>query len=42
MSKEEKIDNKEPMKLTCGIVMPISSIGECGSEYWVEVKAIIT
>lgn len=27
--------------LTCGLVMPISSIDGCGAEHWVEVKNII-
>ncbi|HXU93859.1 MAG TPA: hypothetical protein VFP33_09410, partial [Gallionella sp.] len=30
------------MQLTCGLIMPISSIDGCSSEHWVEVKSIIT
>ena len=29
-------------ELTCGLIMPISSIDGCGPEHWLEVKAIIS
>ncbi len=32
---------KENKKITCGIIMPISSIDGCSAEHWLEVKDII-
>lgn len=39
--KSEK-NTEETRQLTCGLIMPISSIDGCGAEHWLEVKAIIT
>jgi hypothetical protein len=33
---------KETEQLSCGLVMPISSIDGCTAEHWTEVKSIIT
>ena len=46
MEKQESKSIQEPKetdqsKLTCGIIMPISSIDNCTKEHWVEVKKII-
>jgi hypothetical protein len=30
-----------PSSITCGLVMPISSIDGCSAEHWIEVKSII-
>jgi len=42
---EKKIKISETVSekpLTCGLIMPISSIDNCSSEHWIEVKCIIT
>lgn len=31
----------EPQKLTCGLIMPISTIDGCSAEHWSEVKSIV-
>lgn len=41
MATEKAVKIKDK-PLTCGLVMPISSIDGCTSEHWVEVKNIIT
>lgn len=40
--KTEKPTNAIDKPLTCGLVMPISSLDGCTSEHWSEVKNIIT
>ena len=39
MAKTEKIEPQP--SLTCGIIMPISSIGKYTETHWAEVKAIL-
>jgi hypothetical protein len=34
--------SKEPIPLTCGIVMPISAIDSCSEEHWRDVKLILS
>lgn len=46
MEKQEAKSIQEPKetdqsKMTCGIIMPISSIDNCTKEHWIEVKKII-
>lgn len=46
MEKQDSKSIQEPqgtpqVKLTCGIVMPISSIENCSKEHWIEVKDIL-
>ena len=31
-----------PARPKCGLVMPISAIGECSASHWSDVKAILT
>ncbi len=40
--KTDKPTNAIDKPLTCGLVMPISSLDGCTSEHWAEVKNIIT
>ncbi len=40
--KIKKTAAKEPPSLTCGLVMPISTLGECSEQHWQDVKAIHT
>jgi hypothetical protein len=36
------MESVSSQELTCGIIMPISSIDGCSGEHWAEVKSIIT
>lgn len=38
---EKDLANGEPGKLSCGLIMPISSIDGCSPEHWLEVKNIV-
>ena len=40
--KESKPTTSKPKELICGLIMPISSIDNCSTEHWLEVKSIIT
>lgn len=40
--KTKNPDSETEKNLTCGLVMPISSIDGCTSDHWIEVKNIIT
>ncbi|RFC37930.1 MAG: hypothetical protein DID90_2727553111 [Candidatus Nitrotoga sp. LAW] len=38
---KKNIENDSDKTLTCGLIMPISSIDNCSSDHWIEVKSII-
>ncbi len=39
--KKRTTEKNEEKQLTCGIIMPISSIDGCSEEHWIEVRKII-
>jgi hypothetical protein len=41
MATEKSASKMKDKDVTCGLVMPISSLDGCSAEHWVEVKNII-
>ena len=40
-SKTHEMNKEADRKMKCGIIMPISQIGDCNQQHWKEVKGII-
>lgn len=40
-SKSHEMDKEVDKKMKCGIIMPISQIGDCNQQHWKEIKGII-
>jgi len=42
MAKETEAEKTKKEVLTCGLIMPISSLDGCSSDHWNDVKSIVT